>query len=369
MAIDKLKEWFIRSSQKQSRERRLAPQDAERISKMFATLAAEEPLARPSQYWQELNKMNLAQMEEHGYENFKRTIALNYFTWVRILPWDSQVRFLSKHLPAKAVFRAFRGALAAPGQSSFSSFNFVHAFSYSLLSLLLWEYLLRLPLPQALLALREPEEGNPPVIYPRPGMRVSQDLGNSLLEYDALQVAIPAGGRGTVLELGGGYGRNAFVILSMHPDVRYVFVDIPPALWIAEKYLSAVFPEKRIFRFRPFDTFEEIAGEYAEAQLVFLLSSQFAKVPAHSADLALNISSLHEMRKEQIDHYLGQFDRVLKRGGHAYLKQWKTARVLFEGITVSEKDYHIPPAWTAVMNRTARVQTKFFEALYRKSSD
>jgi putative sugar O-methyltransferase len=366
MWIEKIKEWMIRAHQSSHRQS-LATQDSERIASMFSALATEEPLARPSRYWQELNKMNLAQLEQHGYENFKRTIALTYFTWVRILPWNSQIIFLCKKLPIRSILRALRGALDVPRQSYFSKFDAIHSFSYGLLSLLLWEYLLQMPLPKEFLTLREPKEGNPPFIYPRPEMRVSQDLGNSLLEYDSFQVAIPPTCQSTILELGGGYGRTAFVILSMHPSMKYILVDIPPALWIAEQYLSSIFHDRRIFRYRSFDKFEDIANEYASAQIVFLLSSQLGKVPSNSADLVINISSLHEMRRDQIGHYLAQFNRVLRVGGHAYLKQWKIARVLFEGTTLSEKDYPIPPGWTQILSRTARVQTEFFEALYRKS--
>jgi SAM-dependent methyltransferase len=335
---------------------------------MFSTLAKGAPITRPSRYWEELNKMNLAQLNEYGYENFKRTIALNYFTWVRILPWDSQIVFLCKKLPAKTILRAIRGAFGISMQRYFSSLDVIQSFSYGFLSLLLWEYILQLSFPAALLALQEPEEGNPPFIYPRREMRVSQDLANSLLEYDSFQAAIPASGRGTILELGGGYGRNAFVILRLHPEIKYVLVDIPPALWIAERYLSSVFPETRIFRYRDFERFEEIAEEYNHAQIVFLLSSQLATLPHNSVDLVINISSLHEMRRDQIAYYLDRFDNVLKPGGCMYIKQWRKANVLFEEVTLEEEDYPIPLGWTEIISRTARVQTRFFEALYGKSS-
>src|SRR5580704_15007709 len=78
---------------------RLSTQDLERLESMFAAVKSADSRARPSKYWIELNRMNLAQLQQHGYENFKRTIALNYFTFVRILPWDSQVIFLLRHLP------------------------------------------------------------------------------------------------------------------------------------------------------------------------------------------------------------------------------------------------------------------------------
>jgi putative sugar O-methyltransferase len=365
MAIGKLREWFVRARQTSS-QRRLEPEDQERIANMFSALDRGEQRARPSRYWEELNKMNLAQLNEHGYENFKRTIALNYFTWVRILPWDSQIVFLCKNLPWSAIMRSIGGAFRISTQRYFSSLDVLQSFSYGLLSSLLWEYVLRSSLGPSLLALREPSEGNPPLLYPRPAMRVSQDLANSLLEYDSFQSAIPLSGGGTVLELGGGYGRNAFVILRVHPKIKYVLVDIPPALWIAEKYLTSVFPDKRVFRFRDFAKFEDVADEYARAQIVFLLSSQLAMLPRDSVALVINISSLHEMRKDQVAYYLDRFAHVLKPGGHMYIKQWREAKVLFEGVTLVEKDYPIPHGWTKEVSRTARVQTKFFEALYQK---
>jgi len=363
MALHNLREWFIRARQT-SHQQHVAPEELDRIAGMFSTLARGEPLARPSRYWDELNKMNLAQLNEHGYENFKRTIALNYFTWVRILPWDSQIVFLCKSLSIGAILRGISKAFAISTRRYFSTIDVVQSFSYGLLGSLLWEYVLQLSLPMALLALREPQEGNPPLLFPRPNMRVSQDLANSLLEYDSFQPAIRASG--TILELGAGYGRNAFVILKLHQNIKYVLVDIPPALWIAERYLSSIFPEKRIFRYRDFQNFEEIAEEYEQAEIAFLLSSQLAALPANSVDLAINISSLHEMRKDQVAYYIYRFDHALKPGGHLYIKQWKEAKVLFEGVTLTEEDYPIPSAWAKIMNRTARVQTRFFEALYRK---
>jgi putative sugar O-methyltransferase len=368
MAFGKLKEWFIRASQT-ARHQHLSAEDMDRINGMFAALAKGDPLARPSRYWEELNKMNLAQLHEQGYENFKRTIALNYFTWVRILPWDSQIIFLCKRLPATAVLRAFQNALGIARKNHFSSLKGIHFFPYRLLSLLLWEYIQTLSFSRDLLALREPQEGNPPLVYPSPSMAVSQDLGNALLEYASFHDVIPTSRPATILELGGGYGRNAFTVLHLHPEIKYVIVDIPPALWVAEKYLSSQFPEKHVFRYRDFGRFEDVADEYESAQIAFLLSTQFAAIPHGSVDLIINIASLHEMRKDQVDYYFDRFDRVLAPGGYLYIKQWRKAEVLFEGVTLLEKDYPFPRGWNKVMSRTANVQTKFFEALYRKSPD
>jgi putative sugar O-methyltransferase len=198
-------------------------------------------------------------------------------------------------------------------------------------------------------------------------MAVSQDLANSLLEFESIHAIVPPSEKLTVLELGAGYGRDAYVMLKLRPNVKYVIVDIPPALWVAERYLSEVFPETNMFRARSFEHFDQIADDFARADIVFLLSTQLSLLPPGSIDVALNISSLHEMRKEQIAYYCECFDRILKSGGHFYLKQWKRAAVLFEGVTLAEEDYPIPHSWNKVFSRTARVQTKFFEALYQKA--
>lgn len=333
---------------------------------MFEMLADGDRRALPSRYWEELNRMNMEQLKQNGFENFKRTIALNYFTWTRILPWDDQIAFLCAQLPIKMAANCFLKAVTMRRHSFFSSFDFVQSFSYNFLSLLEWEYLLRLPLPPRFMEIREPKEGNPAIITPRPGMAVSQDLANSILEFDSFWSVLPPSEKLTVLELGAGYGRNAYVIIKLLPRVKYVVVDIPPALYVAERYLSRIFPDKTIFKTRGFSRFEEVAEEFARSDIVFLLSTQLSKLPSRSVDFIINISSLHEMRKDQINYFFERFDDVLKFGGHFYSKQWKKARVLFENITLLENDYPIPPDWNKIFSRTARVQTKFFEALYQK---
>ena len=60
--------------------------------------------ANSSQFWLDLNKRNIEQLKEYGYENFKRTVALNYFTWI-IGFGDEQFSFLRSHLPRATVLK------------------------------------------------------------------------------------------------------------------------------------------------------------------------------------------------------------------------------------------------------------------------
>jgi putative sugar O-methyltransferase len=363
--LQKLKERLIKRQQ-EANNRRLTAGDLDRLQGMFASLALGDERARPSKYWAELNKMNLAQLQQHGYENFKRTIALNYFTFVRIFPWDAQIIFLLRTLPVGTSLTCITRALFSRKHDYFSKFNWIQSVLYNFLTLASWAYTRGAVHDPALLALREPDEGNPASIHDESGALISQDLANSVLEISAMGGALPPGS--VVAELGAGYGRDAHAMLATNPGIKYVVIDIPPALWVAETYLRRLFPARRIFAFREFESFDEIENEFRASDIAFFVSTQITKLPESFADLVINISSLHEMRPDQIEFYFSQFDRLLKEGGAFYFKQWKRGNVLFENVTIKQEDYRVPQTWQCELSREAPIQTRFFEARYRKSS-
>jgi putative sugar O-methyltransferase len=163
--------------------------------------------------------------------------------------------------------------------------------------------------------------------------------------------------------LGPGYGRTAYFIKRFKPDVQYVFVDIPPALYIAQRYMKQVFPKSRIFNFRPFESYNEVRSEIEKADLVFLLPHQMEKLPKKWADMFINISSLHEMIPKQIKYYINQADRLTRE--YFYFKQWISDKMPEENIVISEKDYPIPKKLKKIYRRNCKVHTSFFESLYK----
>jgi putative sugar O-methyltransferase len=363
VAFERLKESIIKRQQEDG-GRRLTQEDIDRLNAMFAAMESGDARARPSKYWIELNKMNLSQLKEHGYDNFKRTVALNYFTFARILPWNEQIRFLARRLPYRVTLDCLKRALVARKHDYFSPFNWIQSFIYNFLALSSWAYTRQAVSDRGLLELREPAEGNPAAIRDASGSLISQDLASSLLEINAFGPQLAPGT--VVLELGAGYGRDAYVALARNPGIKYVVVDIPPALWVSENYLHHQFPGLRIFRYRDFEKFEDVLAEFRESDIAFFVSTQITKLPDAMADLAINISSLHEMRSDQIAFYFQQFDRLLKDNGRLYFKQWKRGKVLFENVVIHERDYPIPADWQCEFSREAPIQSLFFEALYRK---
>jgi putative sugar O-methyltransferase len=237
-----------------------------------------------------------------------------------------------------------------------------HTIFYNLLTNLLWTYVEKNDHDRLLERVTEPLEGGPIEVI-RQDRLISQDLANSLLEYEAiLHPDLDRREVKTILELGPGYGRTAHVFLTLQPGCKYVLVDIPPALFIAQRYLTAVFPERKTFTFRPFETFQEIQAEFDDSQIAFLTPNQMELLPDNSIDLFVNISSLHEMRMDQIRYYFGEIDRLTKK--YFYFKQWKETTIPFENETIREADYPINDSWQLVYRQQCAVQHKFFEALY-----
>jgi putative sugar O-methyltransferase len=329
-----------------------------RLGNMLRDFVDRQEAATTSKYWSVLCRKNVSQLLETGYENFKQTVALNYFTWI-VGREDSQYLFLRNHLPEETV--ALAGERAAASKP--------HAFMtreqsefYNLMTYLLWDYTVGEAGADLLGQLEEPLEGNPPAVT-LDGRNISQDLANAVLEYHSVCQGVPRfEAVKTVMELGGGYGRTAFAFLQLMPHIRYVLVDIPPALYIAERYLTSQLKDRKIFPYRTFRNFSDVADEFREARIAFLMPEQLELLPDRSVDLFLAVDCLHEMRPEQILRYYRTIDRL---SDYLYQKCWKTTKIPYDDITLTEEDYPFLPNWRNLFFRDCRVQAAYFEALFQ----
>ncbi len=313
---------------------------------------------KPSICWDLLAIKNYDQLLTFGYNNFKRTIGNNYFNFL-VQKGDPQIASLEALLPGEILERCRSEAAALTDDPDFPGQD---QSSYKYFVLLLWEYAKTLDARNYAKLLAEPDEGNP-IVIAAGGQRFSQDLANSLIEYYSISESVDFANVSRVLEIGGGYGRNAFVILRLNPDIRVTMLDIPPALYLAQRYLSSVFKDRRVFRAREFSRYAEVKDELEAASIVFLMPHQLALMPKGSFDLSINISSFGEMDAKQVKWYFKQLERVT--GGHFYFKQWHTSNNVFDGVVFEQGDYPYPKTWTQVYSRPCSVQREFFEAMYK----
>lgn len=337
------------------------------LREMTGALETGPEIYRPSKFWTDLGRVHRAQLERLGFDNFKRTINTKYFNWRILGIVRHQLGVVTGWLrrPDLEVFRArFPQPSFGPG-GRIASFNAPSAWIYKTFVAMYADSLGRHD-PLALIAkLEEPPIGNPFTVIHR-GRELSQDLCNSIHELYSIfgqdGGPIATGRPLEVAELGAGYGRLAYVIVSASVGVRYTIIDVPPALYLSQRYLTSVFPEIAAFRFRPWDDFAAVRDEFSAARIRFLLPHQAALLPDRSVDYFINISQLHEMSRPQVERYFALMDRLCR--GRVYTKQWLVSRTPVNDVVFRDSDYPVPARWRTLYHHRHPVQRMFFEALY-----
>jgi putative sugar O-methyltransferase len=336
------------------------------LAQLLDELKTVPEVYRPSPFWQELAAANVRQLEESGFENFKRTVNTRYFNWRILGILRHQLLTVAatwaRH-PHASVFAARFPQPRAAVRDRAASFDGLSAWIYKTYVAMYADVLGRSDRRGLLKTIEEPALGNP-FLVAHDRRRISQDLCNSIHELYSIfgPDGVPSTAAPACAELGAGYGRLAYVILKALPGATYTIIDIPPALYLSQRYLTELFPELPAFRFRPFSSFAEVEREFDAAVIRFLAPHQAEMLPVKSFDYFINISSLHEMTLPQVRNYFQLIDRLCR--GRFYTKQWRVSRTQVNGCTLRERDYPVPPSWRTVYHRTHPIQRMFFDALY-----
>lgn len=320
---------------------------------------------QPSNFWKKLNKVHLDQLFDSGINNFKRSVNMKYFNWRTLGIIRHQMSVVLAQLKRgnfDPVFRSSFKGYVLEEIKNVKSFNSLTAFIYKAHVASFADYIFQNDNLHLLNTLSEPPTGNPFVVEYK-GKLISQDLCNSIHEFYSIVKYLPASKKLRIAELGSGYGRLGHVFLKALPKSDYCFIDIPPALFIAQFYISKIFPNEKIFKFRQFSSFKEVKKEFEESRIRFLMPHQIELLPKKYFDLFINISSLHEMRRDQIKNYIKQVDKLTS--GLFYIKEWRKSRTK-DNLFIKQSEYPIPKKWkTLFIHNRHPIQKMFFDALYR----
>lgn len=342
----------------------MIPPDPSTLTAMFQCISEASEIYKFSAFWEELAHQNIEQLERRGYENFKQTVNQNYFNWLPNNWGDNQFHNVRRFWRKRKTIHPFLLRFARPMQlEAFAQTNMMSTFKerlfYRLFVGMLWEYARHSGPDKFLNRMEEPSLGNPLEIL-RYGRRISQDLANSILERNLIMRYWDSKNGNTPLtigELGAGYGRLAYAFLKT-TACRYLIFDIPPALHLSQWYLSNLFPDRRIFQFRRFADYGEIAEELSQADIAFFTPNQMEMFPESSVDIFATISSLHEMRKDQIKWYLNMLEKLSSR--LLFIKQWMHTVNQADKITVTREDYTLSKGWAIIVDEPDAIQDLFF---------
>lgn len=307
--------------------------------------------------WKLLSTKNLNQLFDDGYNNFKRTINHNYFEFF-VEENDPQIENIEVYLPQY---------ICDEGRKTYQINNNMtddekKRLTYQYFVFLLLMYAQSVDEKKYLDSIDEPLEGNPIVVKSN-DKNYSQDLCNSIIEYYVLSSNLPINSLNTVLEIGAGYGRNAYVFLKLNQHIKYIIVDIMPALYISQRYLSSQFSNKEIFTVQHFDKYDDIQEKFEHSDIIFLLPHQVNLLPKNLIDLIINISSFGEMTEKQIKEYFYQIERL--KTNYFYTKQWIESKNPFDKLNIRAEDYPVNQNWEKLFLGRCVVQNNFFEAVYK----
>lgn len=337
------------------------------LNEMLGDLKSTLPIYRPSRFWINLNMTHNQQINDSGLENFKRSINGKYFGF----GWNIFAILIHESLPilyslVRLNFKPYISGKFEEYNLNFrgevKKFNLLTSFLYKTYVCSLFDYVSKIDRLKIFDKISEPKVGNPFLIKYR-GKKISQDLCNSVHEFYSATKSQTLSEIKSVSEIGAGYGRLAYVFLKMLPKINYTVIDIPPALFVSQWYLSKVFPKDKIFFYKRFKSYRQIKKEFESARIRFLMADQIELLPNKSFDLMINVSSLHEMKRNQIKNFINHMDRLTH--GFCYIKEWYRSMTK-DNLWIKQKEYPIPKRWKIVKFRFPHpIQTWFFDALYK----
>ena len=339
------------------------------LDEMFYEIKNTTKVFQPSNFWDKYAKEHIKKLEKYGIANFKRTLGMQYFHFPPFPDRSFQRIFLKwlRH-PGLKIFSNLNSRLGTTEYMGHNiSLDGILGIYCTIYVRVFYELTKRKDTKNLLSKLEEPLVGNPIKIN-YDNKIIGFDICNSLLEYYAMSDVVGFSKKDTsvICELGAGYGRLAYVLMKIHPNYKYVIFDIPPALYVSQVYLSKLFPEKRIFKFRHFRNFSEIKKEYNESGLCFFTPNQLEFFPENEVDVFINISSLHEMRKDQIEKYHELINKVTD--GYFFSKQYPDIIRLGDELTgayeVPFDKYPIPKNWKLIFKKIDELNPRFVEAMY-----
>ena len=311
------------------------------IAAMTREIEAASELYRPSNIWRELVEEHTAALRTHGIERFKQLVNSHYAEVPVGKTGSMQFVALAKAVGGDRPLFPF----AVPMHAAFK--NEEAALVYGAYACMLWDYAERRLGGAAPETIEEPALGHPNHVDYK-GRIISQDLGRSLAEYATLKEnfgEILARDGAVVAEIGPGYGRLAHVACRLAP-CRYVFIDIPPTLYVAQWYIGKLFGAEAVLPFRHYDSGAELTAAMAGKRFIFLTGNQVELLAPASVDLFVNIDSFGEMDVRSVRNYIARMRDAVRPGGGAYLRNAlpHIGSTLTDQETKSEKKWPTPTA-------------------------
>ena len=305
-------------------------------------------------YWNALAQQHLKNLAAYGIENFKQTIeAKNYFG-------EGNTRLLRPILNEEIKIKISDEEI----NRKYEYLNEKSSKEYNKFTLILLNYLIKKDLIKYLSIINEDDFGNPIYINFNNRKHSFSSL-NSIIEIDLINKNLDINLISHILEIGAGSGRTCSSFIKMNNNMKYTICDIPPTLFIAQRNIEKIFPNKKIFKFRDFNNYSKIKEEFEQSDIKFLMSDQLKYLPNKIFDLSIAIDCLHEMNKKQVEEYFDEFDRL---SSNLFFKCQNIQWAEFDNFKFTIDNYPIKENWKKILHKKCFIPNDYFDAIYKINS-
>jgi len=304
----------ISQSRPNTADRQVAD-DPALLDLMMTDLSQADGVFRPTSYWAYYESRVVAELRRHGLRDFRnrRDSWGGAFGSVEVMPPAfflnlDGVRLLSNKYSRRLLgWRDFLVWLSRRLSTALNALPHRLAFEMSLLDmqLLTFEYVKAVA--QARGA-RPPTEfgvalwGNPGDRFQVGDHTYTMQFLKFFWRYTFAAQFVDFSQVRTIVELGSGMGSQAEIFRKLYPDKTILLFDIPPQLYVAERYLSTVFPGD-VVSFRTARDMHDL--KTLERGKIYILGSwQVPMIADITVDLFWNARSLGEMEPEIAANYM-----------------------------------------------------------------
>lgn len=320
-----------------------------------------------SRFWNILNIRHINQIIQFGIENFATTVAMSYFT--SLTYDDEKVQTILNFIDEKKIVPSEYSNELFKKQTNI---DFTHSVNHNIILNLLYTYIKHNKFDQYLGSL----EKNNFLIEKVPHIKIdkmilTQDKLNSILEFINIKKILSTINSQSLnfLEIGAGSGRTTETIISLlneNTKIKYVIVDIPPAIYINYLRMKNNYSNKKIVLALNIDSEDTLKKMYYENDIIFILPHQLNYFKKKEFDITVAIDCLHEMDKKIIKFYMKSIDRI---SNYLYFKVWDKTHVPYafnNFLSANDKrSYQIKDSWKLILNEKSVFPSNYSEFGYK----
>jgi len=284
--------------------------DTELLRMMMIDSEKLSPLYAPTNYWQQQNKLLIPELKSKGLKNLRRrkNSVLNTFGANDLNSSTKYLRTLYKGRGSKErriVYFLIRNFLKSKLGNKIIKFitDGYSGIDQNDLNLLCYTYAKHYGMTHNAIPITQFETtllGNPENVFLVEDKLYTIKILNYYIRYAYCNKFINFNDINSIMEIGSGAGRQVEVIKQLYPNMTFYLLDIIPELYIAEQYLSALFPDS-VVSYRETRKLKRIPEN--ERGKIYILDLSKIEV-LDSYDLFINSNSFQEMEPNVVLNYL-----------------------------------------------------------------